>query len=93
MLSKIHIHGYKSIKELELELKPINILIGSNGSGKSNFLSFFELLEHLYKNNIETYIAQRGYSEKFLHKGSKYTQKISVILYFGSNSYKINLIK
>jgi predicted ATPase len=41
MLQKIQIKGYKSIKELELELKPINILIGANGVGKSNFVSFY----------------------------------------------------
>ena len=40
-MDRIEIKGYKSIKELDLELAPLNILIGSNGSGKSIFLSFF----------------------------------------------------
>ncbi len=95
MLSKISIKGYKSIKELELELKPINILIGSNGSGKSNFLSFFEFLENLYKNNLETYVATMGYSQKFLHKGNKVTKNISSIIEFEDNtkSYSFNLQK
>ncbi|GAB4181551.1 MAG: hypothetical protein Fur006_16690 [Coleofasciculaceae cyanobacterium] len=44
MLKKIQIKGYKSIKNMELELAPINILIGANGTGKSNFISFFKLL-------------------------------------------------
>lgn len=35
----IDIKGYKSIKELHLELKPINVLIGANGAGKSNYYS------------------------------------------------------
>lgn len=39
-MDKVEIKGYKSFKELKLDLLPINILIGSNGSGKSNFLSF-----------------------------------------------------
>ena len=35
----ITIRGFRSIAELkELELKPLNVLIGANGSGKSNFL-------------------------------------------------------
>ena len=42
----IEIKGYKSIKDARIELRPINILIGANGSGKSNFLSFFEFLNH-----------------------------------------------
>ena len=40
MIDYLEIKGYKSIKNLELELKPINILIGSNGVGKINFISF-----------------------------------------------------
>ena len=39
-MDRIEIKGYKSIKELDLELAPLNILIGSNGSGKSIFLSW-----------------------------------------------------
>jgi predicted ATPase len=45
----IEIKGYKSIKEAKVALKSINILIGANGSGKSNFLSFFEFLNSLYE--------------------------------------------
>ena len=51
-MDRIEIKGYKSIKELDLELAPLNILIGSNGSGKSNFLSFFTLLENIYRKNL-----------------------------------------
>jgi predicted ATPase len=42
-LSRIKIKGFKSIKELDLDMKPINVLIGANGSGKSNFVSVFNL--------------------------------------------------
>ena len=41
-LERIKIEGFRSIRALDLELGPINILIGANGSGKSNFLSFFD---------------------------------------------------
>ncbi|MCV3465252.1 AAA family ATPase, partial [Campylobacter lari] len=42
MLNNITIKGYKSIKDLsEFELKNLNILIGANGAGKSNFISVF----------------------------------------------------
>jgi len=35
--------GFKSISSLRLDLRPLNILIGGNGSGKSNFLSLFRM--------------------------------------------------
>ena len=43
MIERIIIENFKSIRQLDLELKPINILIGANGAGKSNFVSFFKL--------------------------------------------------
>ena len=38
MLKEIKIKGYKSLKDVTLNLRPINILIGANGVGKSNFI-------------------------------------------------------
>ena len=43
----IDISGYKSIYNERIDLKPINLLIGANGSGKSNFISFFDFLNRL----------------------------------------------
>jgi len=65
----INLKGYKSIRDTHIELKPINILIGANGSGKSNFISFFEFLHHLYDRKLQAYIGLRGGQEKFLHQG------------------------
>ena len=46
-LTKIQINGFKSIRECSIDLKPINVLIGSNGAGKSNFISAFTLLQNI----------------------------------------------
>ena len=41
-IDRITIEGFKSIRNLDgFQLKKINVLIGSNGAGKSNFVSFF----------------------------------------------------
>ncbi|HWW42268.1 MAG TPA: AAA family ATPase [Pedobacter sp.] len=43
LLKSIHLKGFKSIEDLSVDVKPgLNILIGKNGSGKSNFLEFLE---------------------------------------------------
>lgn len=45
MIEKICINNYKSIQSLQdFELKPVNVLIGANNSGKSNFLDVFAFL-------------------------------------------------
>ncbi len=46
-LSKIIIKGFKSIKECNLELKSVNLLIGCNGAGKSNFIGFFRMIQQI----------------------------------------------
>ena len=39
-LSRMTIRGFKSIKNCDISFGKINVLIGSNGAGKSNFISF-----------------------------------------------------
>ena len=53
MITKLHIEGYKSIKNQEIELKPINILIGGNGIGKNNFISTFNLLRSIFEDELQ----------------------------------------
>lgn len=92
-MDRININGYKSIKELSLPLRSINILIGANGSGKSNFLSFFDFLKQIYNRNLQEYVALKGI-DTFIHKGDKVTQEISAHLYFyGTNSYSFTIKK
>ncbi len=46
-LDKLTIKGFKSIRELvDFELKNLNVVIGGNGSGKSNLISFFGCFGH-----------------------------------------------
>ncbi len=45
MIQSISVRGFKGIKAIEdLELRRMNVLIGANGAGKSNFLGVFEML-------------------------------------------------
>lgn len=90
-MERIDINGYKSIQSLKLELRPINILIGANGSGKSNFLSFFEFLKTIYNQGLQEYVAMRGGLDKFLFEGRKTTDEISTHLYFGKNGYSFRI--
>jgi predicted ATPase len=85
----LEISGYKSIRDARIILSPINILIGANGSGKSNFISFFDFLNRLYNRKLKEYIALNGGDNKILHKGKKYTDSISFRIEFdqGQNGY------
>ncbi|NJL81910.1 MAG: AAA family ATPase [Chloroflexaceae bacterium] len=95
MLKKLTLKGFKSIKEMELELRSLNILIGANGAGKSNLVSFFKMLNEMMAGRLQEYIAVSGRSESLLYFGSKITLQIEAELVFepenGMNIYKMRL--
>ena len=93
-LDFITVKGFRSIKSIEkLELRPINLLIGANGSGKSNFLGAFSFLRVLREGKLVGYTDARGGAAKILHFGSKVTQQLELELSFseGQNGYRIAL--
>jgi len=91
-LDQLKISGYKSIKSLDLELKSLNILIGSNGVGKSNFISFFKFMKKILDKDLPTYTAEQGGANRILHFGKKVTNEIEFSLLFTPNAYKAILI-
>jgi predicted ATPase len=82
MITRIEIHGYKSIKSLEIDLRPINILLGGNGVGKSNFISIFSLIRNIYNQNFQNYVQKKGGPDSLLHFGRKKTEEISLTIFF-----------
>lgn len=95
MIDYIQIIGFKSIVKMELELKPINLLIGSNGSGKSNFISFFKLVNAIFNGNLQKYIAEEK-ADNILYFGRKNTEEMQGKMIFtedgeSNNSYYFGL--
>lgn len=94
-LERITLAGYKSIRELQrfdLE-RGLNVLIGANGSGKTNFIRFFELLGHMMDPNkgLQNYVSGRGRADAFLFRGMKVTPEFTAHLKFGLNEYAFTL--
>lgn len=84
-LKSIEIQGFKSIPfqyPLKLELGDINILLGANGAGKSNIVSFFKMLGFMMKGSLQRFIAGYGTNQKFLYYGSKRTPTMAASLKF-----------
>lgn len=92
-LDRIKITNYKSIQNLDLELSALNVFIGANGSGKSNFIGVFKFLNHLIEGNLQTYTAERGGADTILHFGRKRSESMSFNLSFenGVNGYECRL--
>ncbi len=90
-LNKIVLNGYKSIRECTLELGALNVLIGANGAGKSNFISLFKLIAKLLDGKLQLAVGTAGGPDALLHFGRKTTEQMEVELYFGNNGYKCRL--
>ncbi len=91
-IDRITLKGFKSIASLEnFELGPVNVLIGANGSGKSNFVSFFSLLREMVQQRLELAVNIAGGADAHLFLGPKVTEKIEADLDFGINGYKFVL--
>ncbi len=92
ILEKVTIRGFKSLRELrDFELRQLNVLVGSNGAGKSNFVDFFRLLRAMAEEALATFVLERGKADAFLFNGPKVTNQISSHLIFGKNEYRFSL--
>ncbi|MBI5121698.1 MAG: AAA family ATPase [Rhodospirillales bacterium] len=91
-IKRITLRNFKSFRHLDsFEMRPINILIGANGSGKSNFLSVFELLRAASRHDIYGYVAQKAGASRFLFNGPTISTEASTELDYGSFSWTATL--
>ncbi|MBF0612420.1 MAG: AAA family ATPase [Magnetococcales bacterium] len=91
LFKKLTIAGFKSIASGELELGSRNVVIGANGSGKSNLLGVFTLFEQVISGNLQVYVG--GEPDRILHHGRKVTPLCEIILEMDKCSYGIGLIE
>lgn len=90
-LSQLVLRGYKSIAECDVELGRLNVLIGANGAGKSNFIGFFRLINRILENQLQASVGDAGGPDALLHFGRKKTEELRAEMYFGNNGYRFTL--
>ena len=63
---------------MDLELRALNVMIGANGSGKSNLISYFKMLNAMMtrSSGLQGFVAESGFAQSVLHHGSKITSQI-----------------
>ncbi len=81
MLQKVSIQNFKSLKDVTLELQKVNLLIGPNNSGKSNFLKALELWGKYisFQNEQNRFVKTTNDLEEFSFKKKKDDLKFEVL--------------
>jgi predicted ATPase len=95
-LTRITLRGYKTIHELvDFEPGDLTVLIGANGAGKSNFISFFRLLSWSLTGSLQEHVQKAGPASALLHDGPEKTQAIEAKMALqtenGDNEYVFRL--
>ncbi len=57
---RMHVQGFKRLIDVDLELRPLNVLIGANGSGKTSLLEVFSLLAASASGRLSTRLSELG---------------------------------
>lgn len=85
MITSLSVHGFKSLRAVDnLELRPVNVLIGANSSGKSNLLDFFRMLSYIHApgGGLQRFTRWRGGANALLHDGAATTTEMTGELHF-----------
>lgn len=81
-LKELELKGFKSINSQgqKIEFDDLTVLLGANGAGKSNLISFFKMLNSMMTASLETYVAEQNFSDSLLYMGSEVTPSMEATL-------------
>ena len=96
-LESVRIRGFRSLADVELSgLGANSVLIGSNGSGKSNFMRFFEMLSWMVRSRaLGEFVEKYGGADDQLFGGNSVTPRMDAEVALrteaGRNDYRFSL--
>jgi len=86
-IQSLSIHHYKSIRRLQhLRLEPLNVLIGANGAGKSNFVSFFTFIADVVNQRLQAHIEERGGAKRIISIDCRPEEYVSAMVTFNTGA-------
>ena len=96
-IERVRICGFRSLADVEFSLGTgASVLIGANGSGKSNFVKFFDMLSWMLKSRkLAEFVGREGGADDQLHGGNETTGRIQAEIAIrtqtGRNDYRFTL--
>jgi predicted ATPase len=94
-LNRVRVAGFRSLRDVALDLTPTTVLIGPNGAGKSNLLWALEMARFIAFESLQLFVGERGGASYLMHYGPRKTPAIDLELEFssetGENAYHARL--
>ena len=96
-IERIRIRGFRSLADVDFRpRKGASVLIGANGSGKSNFVQFFNMLSWMLKSRrLAEFVTRQGGADDQMHAGNETTPRldaeIAIRTATGRNEYRFAL--
>jgi predicted ATPase len=81
-LNRIRVAGFRSLRDVSLELTPFTVLIGPNGAGKSNLLAVFAMLERCAAGFLPLHVTLHGGASYLMHRSKKEERRIAIEVEF-----------
>ena len=97
-IERLHVRGFRSLADVKLcPTAGANVLIGANGSGKSNFVHFFNMLSWMLKSRrLAEFVSREGGADHQLYGGSDTTPRLDAEITIrsetGRNDYRFSLV-
>jgi predicted ATPase len=82
-LTRIRVEGFRSLESIELAPGRVTVLIGANGSGKSNLLACLRMVSLMRAQSLRRFVGEAGGASALLHYGPRVTKELGLRLEFG----------
>ncbi|MCO5989930.1 AAA family ATPase [Actinoallomurus spadix] len=70
-LIELHVENFRSLRNVTLPLRPLNVLVGPNGAGKTNVLEVFRFLADVIRTDLVPALDLRGGFEQVVFWGGR----------------------
>lgn len=94
-ITQIRIKNYKSLQDVEVDLGALNVLVGKNASGKSNFLDALMFLQNIFRQNLNAAIVGQANTTSVSQLAYNYDQSqaisIAIVINYNNIEYEYKI--